>query len=88
MLDSLNLRNQSILNKLPDIAKKSLAIHTHGSVLIKNGKPVAWGFNSVNGNTTIHAEPSAILNYLIRNGVISGKKEYYILRQEHIQLEI
>lgn len=79
MSSSLNSKLHSLLSKLPEIANRSVQTHKHGAVLIKNGRPVAWGFNVVKGNKTWHAEGDAIRRYLLAYGERRYEKQQCIL---------
>lgn len=74
-------RFQNILKRLPNLAMKSEFNHQHGAVVLRNGVPVAWGFNIIRGNRTCHAEFDAIRNYLNNNGIKGWEKGRYILRK-------
>ena len=54
---------QNILKKMPTVAMKSTINHKHSAVVLRNWVAIAWGFNSIKGNKTIHAEHDAIRNY-------------------------
>jgi pyrimidine deaminase RibD-like protein len=57
-------------DKLQETAKKSSILHKHGAVVIKNGKALSWGFNSIVGLRPCHAEIDAIKKYLISKGML------------------
>ncbi len=66
----LSNRLNNILAKLPSIADKSNISHQHGAVLIKNGIPVVWGYNKIQGLSTVHAECSVIKQFLLSKGIM------------------
>lgn len=55
---------QNIICRLPGLASKSQLTHQHSAVVIKSGKPVAYGVNQLSGGKTYHAEHSALIRYL------------------------
>jgi hypothetical protein len=64
-------RIQSFLHKLPTLAQKSdLANSHHGAVLICNGAPMVWGFNTIKGLDTHHAEFDVMRRFLISQGML------------------
>lgn len=76
-------RLRNYINKLVEMAKKSDINHRHASVLIYNGNPVAWGYNSIKGINTNHAECDVIRRFLVARGFIGYlkvQKEQYLLR--------
>ena len=50
--------------KLISIANKSTIIHRHSSLLLKGGKPMAYGYNKIISNLSRHAELDVIVNFL------------------------
>ncbi len=72
----------NIIATLPRVAIRSLNVHQHGAVLIKNGRPVSYGFNSVQGDKFRHAEVDAIDRYL-RSHNVNGyyEKEPYSIQE-------
>lgn len=72
---------QNILKRLPQIASKSAVNHQHGAIVIRNGVPVAWGFNNIKGNRTYHAEHDVIRKYLSLRGIKGWEKGQCILRK-------
>ncbi len=57
-----------LLRKLPLMALKSSIQHQHGAVIIKNGSPIIWGFNSIKGQKTYHAEHDVLRKFLNLKG--------------------
>ena len=61
-------------NLLPGLAyyasQSPVKYFRHGSVLVKSGKPVSYGFNKVSGGKTYHAEHSVIRSYLQKCGLV------------------
>jgi len=75
---SNNIRR--LLSKLADTANRSEINHRHGAVVMYGGAPVAWGFNSIIGAKTYHAEIAAVKKFLASRGFPNiGKKGYSIL---------
>lgn len=72
-------RLERLLGKLSDIAKQSIIQHRHSAVLINNGVPVSWGYNSIIGTKTHHAEYAAIKSYMLQCGLIGLVKSRRIL---------
>lgn len=72
-------RLRTYITKLIEMAKKSDINHRHGSVLIYNGTPVAWGFNSIRGSNTNHAECDVIRRFLAGRGYLGYLKEQSLL---------
>jgi len=70
---------QNILKKMPTVAMKSTINHKHSAVVLRNGVAIAWGFNSIKGNKTIHAEHDAIRNYLFFKGIKDNELNRYLL---------
>jgi len=70
----MSLRFNNIMARLPYFALKSLNLHQHGAVVLKNGTPVAFGFNSVSGVHFRHAEVDAINKYLRIHGIKGWEK--------------
>jgi hypothetical protein len=74
-LDTLNnnvkLNNKYIncIDRLSSIAHRSTNSMKHAAFAIKNGKIVGTGFNTISGIKFIHAEISAIKNYLNSIGI-------------------
>ena len=83
MISMNSLQNSTLkhLFKLPLIAAKSHVNHKHAAVIIINGKPVSYGFNSIRGGRTEHAECAALRSYLISRGFLGWFKEQRILRR-------
>ena len=65
----------NIVSKLCSVAKMSKISHKHAAAVVRNGRIVSIGINTMSGCESIHAERSAIINYL----KIYGIKEYCIL---------
>ena len=65
----------NIVSKLCSFAISSSISHKHAAAVVKNGRIISIGINSMRGCESIHAERAAILNYL----KIYGIKEYRIL---------
>lgn len=58
-------RLHRILNKLARIAENvPYMTHSHGAVLLKNGVPLAYGWNNIRGESTIHAERHVLEQYI------------------------
>ncbi len=70
----------NILRKLPRHAIKSDINHQHGAVLVKNGSPIVWGFNSIKGEHTYHAEHDVIRKYLSLKGIKGWERGQCLLR--------
>ena len=56
----MNNKLQNIMDKMTVYANKSTITHQHAAVLLKNGKPIMWGYNKL----AIHAECDVIKQYL------------------------
>lgn len=69
----------SILRKLPQLATRSDCNHQHGAVVVKNGTPIAWGFNSIKGGRTYHAEHDVLRKYLALKGFKGWQRSQCIL---------
>jgi hypothetical protein len=72
-------RYTNLIARLPLIASKSTQIHQHAAFVVKGGVPVAWGFNHISGNRTIHAEVDAIRRYLSGRSIKCREKGSYLL---------
>ena len=72
-------RMSKILDKLCQISAMSKIIHQHAAVVIYNGDPVAWGFNTIRGNKSIHAEIAAIYQFLCDRGFAHWANRYCTL---------
>ena len=72
-------RFMNLMNRLSNTACKSHIVHKHGAVLMHGNQPVAWGFNSIKGCYTQHAECEAIKQYLNRRGVIRWQTKQCLL---------
>jgi len=70
-----NFRIDRFADKLATTALKSYNQHKHAAVLVYNKTPVAWGFNTIVGNDTRHAEQVVIQQFLASRG-------YYRFRQK------
>jgi hypothetical protein len=68
-----------LLSKLSRVASNSQINHQHAAVLIHNGNPVVWGFNTIKGHKTHHAECDVIRRFLISRGNLGYVKEQSIL---------
>ena len=68
-----------IVSKLPAYADKSTITHRHGAALIKNGIPILFGYNKIQGIKTIHAECDVIRQFLLSRGVKLKYREKCIL---------
>lgn len=77
LVRKLSSRMLNILDRLPYYADKSNINHQHGAVLIKNGSPIIWGFNSIKGNNTYHAEHEVINRYLLSQRLLYREKGKY-----------
>ena len=72
--------NSTILNRLQDESVKSFNNHKHSAVIIYKGRPVAYGFNYLNGKTSCHAECSAIRRFLADRGFTGWlTKKWHVL---------
>jgi hypothetical protein len=69
-----------ILPKLIDTSEKSIITHQHAAVLLINGNPIAWDFNSIKGKRPLHAEVAVIRQYLISRGLIGWVRQQCSLR--------
>ena len=70
-LDSFPFRLGKLDRFLPrmiGIAEQSLMSHQHGAMVIYNGSPAAWAFNTIKGGNTFHAEMEAIGQFLTNRG--------------------
>lgn len=73
-------RLNKFLKWLPKLAVKSDINHQHAAVLMQGGSPVAWGFNTIKGAKTFHAEMSVIQRFMTSRGFQSfGKSGYRVL---------
>jgi hypothetical protein len=63
-------------------AVRSSIKNQHGALLLKNGRPMYYGFNEIKGNFTYHAEHDVLRRYLAANGIYDWEKERCLLRGE------
>jgi hypothetical protein len=56
------------ISQLANFASMSSLHHKHAAVIVRNGKPIAFGINSIRGNDPCHAECAAITKYLSLSG--------------------
>lgn len=80
-MSSTSSKFQNILNRLPSYAMKSLNLHRHGAVVLKNGTPVSFGFNAVVGKQFRHAEVDSINRYIRQQGIKRFEKVKCLLQQ-------
>jgi hypothetical protein len=71
-----------LLDDLSIISSKSLINNQHGSVLIKSGRPMSWGFNSITGGKSIHAEVSTCMKLLSNHGFLGWLKQRHCILRE------
>jgi len=57
------------IERLKDIARKSTNTIKHAAVVMIGGKILSYGFNSMRGSKTDHAECSAIRKYMYTRGI-------------------
>jgi hypothetical protein len=79
---ALSSKLSNICSRLPSHACKSVMNHRHSAVLIKNGNPVSFGFNTIKGERTYHAEHDVILKYLYQRGIKGRQKVQRILQRQ------
>ena len=72
----------SELHFLQNIANKSLMTSKHAACVIKSGKYITNGFNTICGNDSHHAECDAIRNYLRINNIWLSNKEIIFLEKQ------
>jgi hypothetical protein len=65
----------NLIDKLIILSKKSVLSIKHSAAVIKNGKIMSYGFNTVNGKYSHHAECNAIINYLKEYNIIISNSE-------------
>lgn len=76
----LSKKRSNIINKLMTVAENSSITHKHAAVVVSGGKTLAWGFNSIKGGKTIHAEHAALQSFMNHYRVtLRRRKERYIL---------
>ena len=76
---TISKRLENILARLPEIANDAILNFKHAAMLIRNGKVLSCGINSVNGLKTKHAEINAIEKYFnIHNLKLSLKWQYLL----------
>jgi hypothetical protein len=71
----MSIKFANILGKLAEVASKSEIAHKHGAVIISAGSPIVWGYNSIKGTTTYHAECEALRRYLNLHGIYWKQKQ-------------
>lgn len=81
----MTTRMCNLIERLPDIASKSEISHQHGAVLVKNGVPLIYAFNKINGGRTVHAEHNAIRRYLAGQGLKCGERHSCLLRNQCVE---
>jgi hypothetical protein len=81
-MTTITTKSLRFLHRLHAIANKSSVSHQHAAVLVYNGNPVAWDFNSIKGKHTHHAEFSVIRKFLISRGNLGFVKKSSILWNE------
>ncbi len=74
-----------ILRRLPLMALKSDVNHQHGAVIIKNGSPIIWGFNSIKGEKTYHAEHDVLRKFLYLKGFKGWERDQRILWKQAVR---
>lgn len=80
----MNNKFHSLLKGLSQHAIKSCLQHQHAAVILKGGTPVAWGFNSIKGIKTYHAEHAVINKYLSDRGLKVWCRERCFLPKQHV----
>jgi hypothetical protein len=74
-LPTMNSRLVSVANKLRNIACRSNMTQQHAAVLLKGSTPIVYGFNTIRGNDTYHAEHDVIRRYLLTIGLPYEKQQ-------------
>ena len=64
----------NFIDKLIETTKLSCNIHKHAAVLLLNGKPIFYNFNSIIGNKSYHAEVAVINKYIRSCGFVNFNK--------------
>lgn len=68
------MKINNFLNRLISVSKQSVNVHKHAAVLLLNGKPIIYNFNSIQGIKSIHAEIAVIRNYLNLHRIVKNEK--------------
>ena len=78
---------QDKANGLFELANKSLMTSKHAACVIKSGKIIGHGFNTMCGNNSHHAECDAIRNYLRINNIWLSNSEIINLEKQRCFLQ-